>query len=100
MTNNNTAAEAADVLLAADGLPTESLLMMMSVFARMANKCDGYSAAERELFHSVARLLARVRDIHAERWQALKRADRQTQLRQNSTTNADLRAEFDSLVIN
>lgn len=95
---NDVAAETADLLIATGGLPTESLHMMLTVFAGLANKCDGYSPYERDLFHSVARLLARVRDIRERRHKALCRAGRQARLQATSGTNAELREEFDAIV--
>lgn len=97
---NNCAQETTDVLIAADGLPTDSLMVMISAYANLANNQANYTPAERELHHSILRLLCRVRDIHAERWRALKRADNQAKLLKDSTTNAALKDAFDSLVNN
>ncbi|GAB6987888.1 hypothetical protein [Nocardioides pyridinolyticus] len=104
MTNamSHCAPETADVLLAADGLPSDALQLQISLFANLVQHGDrrGFTPAESELHHSVLRLLCRVRDIHAERDKALKRADRQALLQKNSSANAGLRAEFDALVDN
>ena len=75
MATSHIAAETSDVILAADALPGDSLAVMLQVFAGQAgNRAN--TGAEREMFHSLARLLAAIRDNHESDWQALKRSAR------------------------
>jgi hypothetical protein len=88
------AAETADVLIAASDLPEDELHRALYVFSRMANRTADYTPTERELFHSVARLLARVRDIQERNEKRLRKMDRYASLRTHPAPDP----EFDRII--
>lgn len=92
------ATEMANVALAADALDTTSLDVLIQVHARQADNYAGTDPAVAEMFHSVCRLLARVRDVNAERQKALRRANRRIALTMPRNAETEISRDFAALV--
>lgn len=69
------ASETADVLLAAAALDRRELDTLIHLFNGQAN-ADTNSDDEREAFHAITRLLARIRDVNTENERNLNRVER------------------------
>lgn len=91
---NNCAGETADVLLAASTLESREIDTLVHLFNGQANAATN-STDEREMFHAITRLLARIRDVNAENERNLNRVERTALAHAGPGPDLD---EFDEIV--